>query len=76
MVLIIIAIVVFAWLLVGALSISFSGIAAPKTERVECDVCGKLDLWWNGLSVFGKIIGAAWYGINKLACVIKGCRGF
>lgn len=74
-IIVIVLIVVVVWLVAGAVS---NNVAPTPTldsnPRVECVVCDKLDAWWSSLDGFGKFVGAAWYAINKAACLIKGCK--
>ena len=49
---------------------------APQPDdqkAIQCYVCVKLETWWNSLDGFGHFFYSIWYGINKLACKIKGC---
>ncbi len=74
-IILIVVVVVFIWLGVGAISNSLAPTPTlDSNPRVECVVCDKLDAWWASLDVFGKIAGASWYAINKLACNVKGCK--
>ena len=72
------AIVVAVVVVVGAVLLIIGGImagnSAPATPPYDnCSACRRLDAWWATLDVIGKIFGAAWYGVQKLACIIKGC---
>lgn len=75
----VVVIVIVLWLIAGAVDYNASGAATspPLTSsgmtRAGCDDCIRLDNWWNTRSTWEKIIGALWYGAQKLVCLAKGC---
>jgi len=67
----IVVVVVAVLLIIGGV---MAGNSAPSTPPYDnCSSCRRLDAWWAGLDVWGKIAGAVWYGLQKLGCLIKGC---
>ena len=70
-VLIVIFVVITVWLLVGGFSQNSSPPSPPPYDN--CAVCRRIEAWWAGLDFWGKLAGAAWYGLQKLGCTIKGC---
>jgi hypothetical protein len=61
-----------AWIIIGGVSQNNS----PPTELPfdDCAGCRRLWAWWDSLDFWGKLAGAAWYGLQSLGCAIKGCK--
>ena len=62
-----VVIVVAFWAMLGYLYSRGEQIEAPTDSH--CEQCRQLDIWWNSLTIWGKILGAAHYGISKLFCL-------
>lgn len=62
-----VVIVVAFWAMLGYLYSRGEQIEDPKDSH--CEQCRQLDIWWHSLTIWGKILGAAHYGISKLFCL-------
>lgn len=70
--------VVFFVVLVVVIVVAFWGVLGYLYSRGEqkedpkdshCEQCKQLDIWWNSLTLGGKILGAVHYAISKLFCL-------
>jgi hypothetical protein len=71
-VIVVVVIIVVAALL-GAGAADNSGAPSAGGPTDNCFVCRKLESWWNSLPWYRQAYSWAWYLINHIACVAKGC---
>ena len=62
------------WGIIGGMGSPTNNPAPPGSSGgKKCTYCNGVKSYYNGLSLFWKVVKLIWYGYRKVDCAIQGC---